>query len=53
MKKGDIVFGINEAAQMPRAGGRIARVVERGYFYIEHLGGGGIGFRDEKELKLQ
>ncbi len=49
-KKGDKVLGVNKEAQMPKQGGIIQRVVSEDYYYVNHVSGGGIGYRSGQEL---
>ncbi len=50
-KKGDLVFGVNRVAEIPSDGGIIRRVIGDKYYYLDHIGGGGLGNRGEEELR--
>ena len=52
MKVGDKIFGVNKQAQITDEGGIIKRVIADDYFYIDHIGGGGIGNRSAEEIIL-
>ncbi len=47
-KKGGKVFGVNKKSQIPKRGGIIQRVVSDDYYYVNHVSGGGIGFRSDR-----
>ena len=50
-KPGDILIGVNDAAEVPLPS-VVRRVLDkRGGYYLDHLTGGGIGLRVHSELK--